>query len=78
MKAEIIHSLTDYFHSTYNTVLKPDENLFHSGIIDSLGFVALITFLEETFDASLEPEDLIEDNFDSLETIANLISGKKA
>jgi acyl carrier protein len=57
--------------------LESQENIFSAGIIDSIGFVNLIGFITEEFGIELEPEDLVEDNFYSLERIAQFISEKK-
>lgn len=73
----IVQQLKDYFKDTYNTELGSRENIFNSGIIDSLGFVNLIEFIREQYDVALEPEDLIEENFESFERIAAFILEKK-
>ena len=74
---QIVQQLTDYFKDTYDTELGRQENIFNSGIIDSLGFVNLIEFIREQYDIALEPEDLIEENFESFERIAAFILEKK-
>ena len=74
---DVIHTLAEYFKEQYDADLDQKENIFDSGIIDSLGFVNLIGFINEKFGIVFEPEDLIEDNFYSLERIAQLISQKK-
>ena len=51
-------------------------DLIDSGIIDSLALVMLVGLCEEQFDCNLEPEDLIEDNFRTLDIMANFIGGK--
>jgi acyl carrier protein len=74
---QIVQQLTDYFQDMYDTELGRQENIFNSGIIDSLGFVNLIEFIRERYDIALEPEDLVEDNFESFERIAAFILEKK-
>lgn len=73
----MIQTLARYIKDTYNAELESQENIFSAGIIDSIGFVNLIGFITEEFEIELEPEDLVEDNFYSLERIAQFISEKK-
>ncbi len=53
-----------------------------SGILDSNGFLELITFVEEEFDIELANEELVPEYMDSVEKISNLVekklAGKKA
>jgi len=56
-----------FIASTVNiTHLDDDENLFESGIVNSLFAVQLMTFIEKTFDVEVGMEDLDIDNFKSL------------
>ena len=74
---QVIQTLAEYIKEQYNAQLDTQENIFDSGIIDSLGFVNLIGFISQAFKIEFEPEDLIEDNFQSLERIAEFILQKK-
>lgn len=51
--------------------------LFREGIFDSMAFVLLIDYLEENFNIKLTDEDLIEENFESIEAIIHFVSKKK-
>jgi len=74
---QVIQTLGEYIKEQYNAQLDKQENIINSGIIDSLGFVNLIGFISEAFEIEFEPEDLIEDNFFSLERMAQVILQKK-
>ena len=74
---QVIQTLGEYIKEQYDAKLDKQENIFNSGIIDSLGFVNLIGFISEAFEIEFEPEDLIEDNFFSLERMAQVILQKK-
>ena len=74
---QVIQTLGEYIKEQYNASLDKQENIFNSGIIDSMGFVNLIGFISETFEIEFEPDDLIEDNFYSLERMAQFIMQKK-
>ena len=46
--------------------LDDDDNLFESGIVNSLFAVQLVTFIEKTFAMEVKMDDLDIDNFKSL------------
>jgi acyl carrier protein len=50
--------------------------IFKEGYFDSMGFVMLITFLEEEFGVKTVDADLVEENFESLNSIADFIVRK--
>ena len=50
-----------------------DTKLFEEGIFDSMGFVLLMDHLEEKYKISMEDKDLIEENFESINAIAQFI-----
>lgn len=57
--------------------LGDDDPLFESGVIDSLGHLKLISFLEKEFSISLSMDDLTWENFDSVNKIAALVGARK-
>ena len=56
-----------------------DENLSfqESGILDSIGFLELITFIEEKFRIEILDRELISENFDTLRKISDFIQSKE-
>jgi acyl carrier protein len=50
--------------------------LFIEGILDSMGFVMLLDFIEEHFGVSVGDQDLVEENFESIDAIARLVLRK--
>jgi acyl carrier protein len=55
-----------------------DASLLEEGIVDSLGVLELVLFLEETFAVAVEDQDVIPDNFDSVNKLADYIQRKSA
>ena len=53
-----------------------DESLTGSGLIDSLGMLRLITFLEARFDVAIGDGEVGEDNFGTLSRLAAFIETK--
>jgi methoxymalonate biosynthesis acyl carrier protein len=58
------------------TDLDDDDNLFESGIVNSLFAVQLMTFIEKTFSIEVEMKDLDIDNFKSLNATAAFVLKK--
>ena len=50
--------------------------IFIDGIFDSMGFISLINFIEETFAIKAKDSELLEDNFESIDAIARFIESK--
>ncbi len=58
--------------------LADDDNLFESGIVNSLFAVELMTFLEKSFAVEVGPDDLEIANFQSIEAAADFVVRKTA
>ena len=50
-----------------------EEALVDDGIIDSLDIVTLVTEINDRFDVSIPPEEIIPDNFNSAKALWELI-----
>jgi len=53
-----------------------DSLIFKEGYFDSMGFVVLISFLEEKFGIRTADKDLIEENFESINAITGFVVRK--
>jgi acyl carrier protein len=58
------------------TKLDDDDNLFESGIVNSLFAVQLMTFIEKTFAIEVEMDDLDIENFKSLNATTAFVMKK--
>jgi len=59
------------------TKISDESLIFKEGFFDSMGFVMILTFMEETFEVKVLDADLIEENFESINAISGFISRKK-
>ncbi len=57
--------------------IQDDTLLFAEGLFDSLGFLSLISYLDEEFGIEVENDELIEENFESINAISAFINSKK-
>ena len=61
----------EFLHDKPNNVL--EGNLVEEGVIDSLGIMTLIAYVEKQFGARIKPEDVVVENFESVAAIARLV-----
>jgi acyl carrier protein len=54
-----------------------DASLLEAGIVDSIGVMELVTFVDKTYKITVPPEDISPDNFDSINRLANYIRLKQ-
>lgn len=58
--------------------LGADESLTQAGVLDSMGVLELIMFIEERFGVSIPDEDTLPENLDSVNRIVAYVSGRLA
>ena len=68
--------IVDTFLFGDNEKLKEDTSFLESGIIDSTGILELVTFLEEAYKISINDDELIPENLDSLKNVARFLEKK--
>ena len=56
--------------------LQDDEQLIEKGIIDSLGIISLLAYLDENFGILLSEEELSPKNFATLQSICDMVAKK--
>lgn len=49
------------------------ENIIISGLLDSLGIIKTINFLEEKYNFTIKDEDVLPENFESIEAISSFV-----
>jgi acyl carrier protein len=59
-------------------LLDPDEDLLARGIIDSLGVLKVIVALENMFGIEVMDEDVVPENFQSLNCLAKFVEQKRS
>ena len=55
-----------------------EASFLQEGIVDSIGVMELVNFVESTFNISIEDHELIPDNLDSVTQLANFVRSKMA
>ena len=78
IKTSIKNFIVDNFLFGTADNLKDDTSFLEEGIIDSTGVLELITFLEETYDITVDDEELIPENLDSINNVTAFLNAKLA
>ena len=61
-----------------HTNLGVDDNLLLGGLVDSLGVMRLVGFIEERFGIHVPPEDVTIEHFRSVRVIAEYVESRVA
>jgi acyl carrier protein len=54
-----------------------DESLLRSGVITSLGMMEVVGWVEDAFGLAVDPDEITEQNFDTLRGIARFVVHKR-
>jgi acyl carrier protein len=58
--------------------LKDDASFLDEGIIDSTGILEMVSYLEEEFSISVDDEELVPENLDSINNVVAYLTKKIA
>ena len=75
---EIVDYIADNFlYMRPDLEIESDTSLLTTDIVDSMGVVELVQFLEETFGIDVDNSEITEGNFESPETLARYVEAKR-
>ena len=75
--AEVIRSyIVENFLFGDDDGFDTETSFLENGIIDSTGIMELVDFIEKKFNFQVDDEELIPDNFDSVQNIVNFLKEK--
>lgn len=77
MKEQLGRYISEELLSDRGGVVMETDDLLGGGLIDSLGIMSLIFFIEQEFDVEVPPEDVTIENFLSIETIERYLAARK-
>ena len=69
--------LANYLFTDDESVLGDSESLVKSGVIDSTGVLELIMHLEQSCGIKVAEEEMVPDNFDSVDRIVAFVERKR-
>jgi acyl carrier protein len=78
LASEVRTFILDLFPLARKNRVQNSDALLESGIIDSLGILEVVAFIERTFSTTVADEELSPENFQTIDRIATFISSKIA
>jgi acyl carrier protein len=79
-KVSISEKIKEYVKDTASIPsgmeLKNNTLIFEEGLFDSMGFMALISFIDEEFGVQPSDDELVVENFESIDAIVKYLSEK--
>jgi acyl carrier protein len=76
MKDKIRTFIVENFLFGQDEGLNDDSSFLDEGIIDSTGILELVNFLEEEFSVTVDDEELIPENLDSIINVVGYLEKK--
>jgi acyl carrier protein len=76
---EVRSKIREYIlKSTFEDVqnIADDTLIFEEGVLDSMGLLFLIEFLQEEFNVTTNDDELVVENFESLDKIVTFLNNK--
>lgn len=70
------HIMTEVASAPPASAPTPDFPIIEAGLVDSLGLFKLIAFIEEEFQVKIASEDILFENFATINAITSLIQAK--
>jgi acyl carrier protein len=70
--------LLEKFPLARNAKLERDTALLEKGILDSLGILDVVSFLESEFSITINDEELVPENFQNLDTLSAFVGNKRS
>ena len=70
--------LENFLFTDDQTALANGDSFLEKGLVDSTGILEIITFIEDDFDVTIEDEEMVPENLDSVDNILAFIAKKLA
>ena len=77
IEQELRRFVTDNFPFGRVDDLADDDSFLDRGIVDSTGVLELVAFLEETYGITIQDQELVPANLDSINRLARFLEKKR-
>jgi acyl carrier protein len=68
--------VAQFMYEQNNKALELDDDLLNQGIVDSMGILQVVNFMEEKFGVRISDEEITPENFRSLRVLSELVAQK--
>ncbi len=77
-ETKIREFLSESYLISEDDQLQDADSFIEKGVLDSTGVLELVAFIEEAFAVSVEDAELVPENLDSINLVANFVRRKMA
>lgn len=83
MEAQILERVRTFLQDNFlymrpDFVLGDDDRLLERGVVDSMGVLEMLNFIEDAYGVKAADDEISEANLGSLRSIAQFVAGKRA
>lgn len=68
--------LENVLYGAGDDALSDEDSFLEKGIIDSTGILEIVSFIEEEFNITVQDEEMIPENLDSVNNLAKFVKEK--
>jgi len=76
IEQDVRQFVTDDFLFDSTSHFADDDSFIENGLIDSMGILRLITFVEKKYSIRVQEEELVTENWDSVQRVASFVHKK--
>jgi len=76
--AELDRFIVDELAGPDQKEIGREDDLVAAGIVDSLGIMRLMTFIEEKFGVAIDPDEIVPENFRDVVSLTKFVADKQA
>jgi acyl carrier protein len=69
--------ILEHFPSVRGRSLRNDDRLLENGILDSLGVLDLVAYLEREFQMVVSDDELLPEHFESIDRLTSFVDRKR-
>ena len=77
IKEQLHEYITQNYFFDPEAGLEDTDSFLELGIIDSVGILELVSYIEKKYGIEVNADELVPENLDSIENVANLVQRKR-
>ena len=58
--------------------VEPGDDLFETGVIDSLGFMRMLAYMDRTLGVEVSMSEIVMENFNTVEKVAAYVAARRS
>ena len=76
IEAKIRSFIVTKLYYTEDTPIADEDSFLETGVVDSMGVMELVAFVQSEFGLEVAPSEIVVENFDSIRKLADFVRAK--